>query len=184
MAYSKKGSLNLSINAIVVLILAITMLGLGLTFITKIFGQATGGLGDAFEGIDKQRVEKLENTCDQEVCLEKSKIELQKGKETDLYILFNNALSSDVTFDLTGTVDCHELGTGAPDQCGINDADSVVNMRVDTSVLVKKGGQRALPIYFEAKPSATKGTYIFNLDITQSDMAYDTIESVTVNVNI
>ena len=37
----KKGSLTLSINAIVVLILAITMLGLGLSFMRNIFGGAT-----------------------------------------------------------------------------------------------------------------------------------------------
>jgi hypothetical protein len=184
MAYSKKGSLNLSINAIVVLILAITMLGLGLTFITKIFGQATGGLGDAFEGIDTQRAEKLKNTCDQEVCLEKAKIELKKGGEADMYILFNNPLSNDVDFLLTNTIDCHELGTGDDSDCGLNDADKVVNMKFDDTITVKKGTQRILPIYFEAKPSATKKTYIFNLDIEQGDMSYDSIESITVNVNI
>ena len=37
----KKGALNLSINAIVILILAITMLGLGLAFMRNIFGSAT-----------------------------------------------------------------------------------------------------------------------------------------------
>ena len=38
---SKKGSLNLSINAIVVLILAITMLGLGLGFMKTMFGKVS-----------------------------------------------------------------------------------------------------------------------------------------------
>ena len=38
----KKGSLSLSINAIVVLILAITMLGLALTFIRTMFGKTAG----------------------------------------------------------------------------------------------------------------------------------------------
>jgi hypothetical protein len=37
----KLASLHLSINAIVILILAITMLGLGLGFMRNIFGKAT-----------------------------------------------------------------------------------------------------------------------------------------------
>ena len=43
----KKGSLNLSMNAIVVLILAITMLGLGLTFMRGLFKQATERVTEA-----------------------------------------------------------------------------------------------------------------------------------------
>lgn len=45
----RKGDLNLSINAIVVLILAITMLGLGLGFIRNVFGGAAGKVGAALE---------------------------------------------------------------------------------------------------------------------------------------
>ena len=45
----KKASLNLSINAIVVLILAITMLGLGLGFIRSMFKGATSKLAGAIE---------------------------------------------------------------------------------------------------------------------------------------
>ncbi len=41
MIKNKKSALNLSINAIVILILAITMLGLGLTFMRGLFSQAT-----------------------------------------------------------------------------------------------------------------------------------------------
>ena len=40
----KKGSLNLSVNAIVILILAITMLGLGLGFVKGMFGKVSGQL--------------------------------------------------------------------------------------------------------------------------------------------
>lgn len=43
----KRGSLNLSINAIVVLIMAITMLGLGLGFITGMFGDISKQVGSA-----------------------------------------------------------------------------------------------------------------------------------------
>ncbi len=49
MRRTKKGSLNLSINAIVVLILAIAMLGLGLGFIRGIFEKAQEGIVTVFD---------------------------------------------------------------------------------------------------------------------------------------
>ncbi|MBI1970537.1 hypothetical protein HYS47_02220 [Candidatus Woesearchaeota archaeon] len=48
----KKASLNLSINAIVVLILAIVMLGLGLAFIRNVFGGATEKIKSGLENVD------------------------------------------------------------------------------------------------------------------------------------
>ena len=55
--HSKKGDLNLSINAIVVLILAVTLLSLGLTFINKTFGGATGELQRSLSTISEDRKE-------------------------------------------------------------------------------------------------------------------------------
>ena len=54
----KRGSLQLSINAIVILILAITMLGLGLSFIKGIFG----GTVEKLKGIEKQLAEEERKT--------------------------------------------------------------------------------------------------------------------------
>ena len=51
----KKGSLNLSINAIVVLILAVTLLSLGLAFITNTFGGATKELESSLQTIGEDR---------------------------------------------------------------------------------------------------------------------------------
>ena len=48
----KKADLSLSINAIVILILAITVMGLGLTFIRGLFKGATEKLGSALEATD------------------------------------------------------------------------------------------------------------------------------------
>jgi len=47
---NKKADLSLSINAIVILILAITMLGLGLTFMRGLFKQATAKVESAVSG--------------------------------------------------------------------------------------------------------------------------------------
>ena len=57
----KKADLSLSINAIVILILAITVMGLGLTFIRGLFKGATEKLGGALQATDLRNPPSLEN---------------------------------------------------------------------------------------------------------------------------
>ena len=52
MMRNKKGDLGLSIQAIVVIILAITLLGLGLTFVRNFFGKGAEGLGTVFDAAE------------------------------------------------------------------------------------------------------------------------------------
>ncbi|MEK6960622.1 MAG: hypothetical protein AABX47_05590 [Nanoarchaeota archaeon] len=52
--HSKRGALDLSINAIVVLILAITMLGLGLAFIRGLFGGAVEKLTGIYASLSEE----------------------------------------------------------------------------------------------------------------------------------
>ena len=55
----RHASLSLSINAIVVLIMAITMLGLGLAFMRNTFKSATSSMEGATAEIEKQTIESL-----------------------------------------------------------------------------------------------------------------------------
>ena len=59
---NKIAALQLSITAIVVLILAITMLGLGLTFIRNIFGSATEEFEVATGTIQKVMIEQMKQS--------------------------------------------------------------------------------------------------------------------------
>ena len=59
--FMKKASLNLSVNAIVVLILAITMLGLGLGFMKNTFGGVTEQFEQVSGDLEKQLVQELES---------------------------------------------------------------------------------------------------------------------------
>ena len=60
----KKGSLQLSINAIVILILAITILGLGLGFIRGQFGTLQGKFDEVSSQIENQVIEDIEKSGD------------------------------------------------------------------------------------------------------------------------
>ena len=58
----KRGSLNLSINAIVVLILAVTMLGLGLMFMQNMMGGAMDELDSVSGAIEDQMIERIRSS--------------------------------------------------------------------------------------------------------------------------
>ena len=77
----RKGSLDLSINSIVVLILAVTLLSLGLTFINRSFGGATEQLEKSLQGISEDRKTQLREKCVDDLCLETTSIVLQRNKK-------------------------------------------------------------------------------------------------------
>ena len=79
---SKKADLNLSIQAIVIIILAITLLGIGLTFMRTFIGRGAESLGGILEGVQ------LENpaTANTPITV-KPNVNIQIGKKsTDLEI--------------------------------------------------------------------------------------------------
>ncbi len=96
----KKGSLELSINAIVILVLAITLLGLGLTFIRGLFGKATDKLGGFVDATDLDNPPTAENPISIP-----DTIEITAGSTRELKVGFYNKASStkqNVEFTLNG----------------------------------------------------------------------------------
>ncbi len=91
---NKKAALQLSINAIVVLILAITILGLGLGFITKQFGAVQKKFEDVGGQIEKQLIEEMERSGELLV-LNQVKVTAKSGDETNIYIGVRNTYSPD-----------------------------------------------------------------------------------------
>ena len=82
----KKADLSLSINAIVILILAITMLGLGLTFMRGLFKQMESKVSEAVSASE------LSNppTTDNVMTLAPSDITLRKDKTAEVIVAFLN----------------------------------------------------------------------------------------------
>ncbi len=73
----KKGSLNLSMNAIVILILAITLLGLGLSFMRGLFKQMEGKVNEAVSAQELSNPPTMDNvltTAPGDITLRKSEV--------------------------------------------------------------------------------------------------------------
>ncbi|MCB9362761.1 hypothetical protein H6504_04955 [Candidatus Woesearchaeota archaeon] len=85
----KKGSLQLSINAIVVLILAITILGLGLGFIKSQFDTATQNFGVADQELAKQITDELESSG-KLLTLKKQEFEVKSGDPEEFFFGIRN----------------------------------------------------------------------------------------------
>ena len=88
MRSNKKAGLEISINAIVILILAITVLGIGLAFINGMFQDTFNKLDKVSESIDKQMREQMEDTPGR-VILQNDNIDIRKkDKEIIETIIF------------------------------------------------------------------------------------------------
>lgn len=105
----KKGDLSLSINAIVILILAITMLGLGLAFIRNQFGGATGKLQDVLNQIDANQKADLEKSADR-VTMTTDSYTIKRGDTKNIYFAVRNNLgTASVTFALKSNILCSDF---------------------------------------------------------------------------
>src|SRR3989338_3235835 len=104
----KRGSLSLSVNAIVVLILAVTMLGLSLGFIRGMFGKASNMVTSQVE----QEPEPAASSGFQPITLSRENVISRAGnKETIKVSVFNP--SSSPLADAKPTIACSNLGATA-----------------------------------------------------------------------
>ncbi|HIH38804.1 hypothetical protein J4460_03430 [Candidatus Woesearchaeota archaeon] len=91
MRCSRKGSLSLSINAIVVLILAITMLSLGLTFMRGMFGKMSATTSTSIDAIEVTNPP----TEDNPITTTPNKLELREGERAMIVVSVMNAKGAD-----------------------------------------------------------------------------------------
>ncbi len=89
---SKKGGLEISINTIVVLILAITMLGLGLYFIRNLFGGTVRQFEEVGSDIERQMIEQMESEPGR-LIMREHRITLKRGETRRLFYGIRNEIN-------------------------------------------------------------------------------------------
>lgn len=90
---NKKAALELSINAIVVFILAITILGLGLVFIKSQFGSLTERVSEVSAEIKSELINKIKDTGELLV-FNRVEIEAKAGKSVEFYMGIKNTATN------------------------------------------------------------------------------------------
>jgi hypothetical protein len=190
----KRGSLQLSINAIVVLILAITMLGLGLAFMRSTFGGVVSQFEEVSAEVQKDMLERLEKSPENLV-LNRVEMELRPGETKELYLAIRNDLDVTETFYIDekvnnkapSTTDC-ALGQETTYCCismsGYSCA-TALSLSTFPRVTLDAGSSKVLKIEISADPKADKDTYMVPIRVQnhpqqQTDPLFDKV--VTINV--
>lgn len=172
MRRKKKGALQLSINAIVILILAITMLGLGLAFIKGLFGGTVEKLKGMTEQIEESERIELLSSPDKITLPRVIKVE---GRTKELYFAIRNINQYDMTYyvlsptdetgadlgEMTTTVECF-------DAIGVEDKELIrewITFETYETRMVENGRSDILPLVIKISPSAKPTTYSCELDL-------------------
>ena len=161
---NKKASLELSINAIVILILAITMLGLGLGFMRNIFGSATDQFRQVTGAVEKQMIDQMKEG-NKIVDLSRPKLTIKKGKQEQIFIGFRN-VKEDINYYLI--VNPEESSGNHIDGVGITKAECQAALEIgykQDPTSVQKGDVVVLPINIKAEPDAAQGTCFIDVEV-------------------
>ncbi len=185
----KKGSLQLSINAIVILILAITLLGLGLGFIKKQFGTVTAKFEEASQDIENEVIDKIRQSGDI-LTFDKARLVVERGKPITFYAGIKNTdskyarcfkLKFVCQSALTAGNECFDGAEGAPVFVGgIDPYDDLVvgeNDIVGTAwfttvpISVNKLDIQVIPVKVQV-PDAAADIYTMRVELYQNNDAY------------
>ena len=86
---NKKADINLSINAVVILILALVMLGVGIAFIRGTFGGLIEQVQNVGDEIGEQKLQELRE-CKEPICFTQTRVTLRQSKARIPYSVHNN----------------------------------------------------------------------------------------------
>ena len=168
---NKKGDLSLSINAIVVLILAITMLGLGLAFLRGTFKKTTEQFAEVSGTVKEQIVDEIKSKGEKLFIRGEPEIDVKLGETKEIFFGVKNVLTGDSTFTITpGGTDatgCTRAlgGEGSP-------ANLITLKTLPDTGLLKQGDFAVLPLRIIVGSTAKADTYSCSLKLTAGNSTY------------
>jgi hypothetical protein len=185
---NKKGDLSLSINAIVILILAITMLGLGLAFMRNIFGSATKEFEEVGGTVKKQMIDQMKES-NKIVDISRPKVELKTGESTQVFIGFKNDGNAERKFTILTALPGTSLSQSG-DQCNIKDNLTTTSKEVylefkTTPTSVLQGDVTVLPINIKTTSDVLPDTCFYELQVkykTGTDPETNITTELTVDI--
>jgi hypothetical protein len=195
MMKNKKAALQLSVNAVVVIIIAIVMLGLALTFIRSIFG----GMIEQFEQVSEEVRKQMEDTLratTRKAALSTNSLDMKAGDRKTIYLGINNYLTEPVDFCIASPNSKHGLtwcgGDTSEMECvGYEvttlECEDAVVLSSPMTKTVLNGKIDVIPIKVEVKSNAKADTYlipinVYGQDPTDPDSKIEEVIDLYVNV--
>lgn len=155
MLRNRKASLELSIRAIVIVVLALILLGLGVTFIRGMFRD----IGDVTDEVSEQVRENILNdliTNDKKISFPRTEIVIDKGGADILTVGIRNKNDDDLIYTILFTLQSF------PD--GAEDPEGWFQHGTDTYTL-SSASSDVRNVRLSIPSTATSGSYFFTFDI-------------------
>ena len=151
----KKASLQLSINAIVVLILAITMLGLGLGFMRNLFSSGEKQFERASDAVEKEVLEQMKESG-KDIEFNRPVIKVKAGEKEQVWLGFRNQGDAPIEY-LIKSNEKSSIGANACNNLRIGSYNSVITIP-PKEVFVS-------PVTIEPGAGMDKGTCVVQMEI-------------------
>ncbi|MBU4283487.1 MAG: hypothetical protein KJ968_00090 [Nanoarchaeota archaeon] len=165
MRSNKKAGLQISINAIVILILAITVLGIGLAFIRGMFSQTIGQLGEVSKDIENDMINRIRDS-DERLVLREENIEIKKSGEKTIYFGIRNEEEDEAFFYVEFRCD-----SKMDEDANLDDITFSVFKETKT---LERDEIMVLPAIIKVSPKAVATTYMCSALINEGDYASKT----------
>ena len=170
----KKADLSLSINAIVVLILAITMLGLGLAFLRGTFSKTTAQFAEVSGTVKEQIVDEIKSKGEKLFVRGTPEIDAKRGETKEVYYGIKNVLEATEPTVFTIAAACTEsIGAGCAVKSTAKPTDCAsVTLATLTSRSIASGDFAVLPLQVKVTPDAMADTYSCYMTLTAGTSLY------------
>lgn len=168
MLSNKKASLEISIQAIVIVVLAMTLLGLGLGFIKGMFGRINPLTEDVTEHVKQQVLEDL-RSGDKKISFPQSEIVIERGSSKVLTLGIKNKETSTFEYELSFSAISgpDDSGTGIEDKTPTQ-YDSWFQIVTPKSV-INTAEVQLRSIRVSIPKTAVAGSYAFTFNIKNLD---------------
>jgi len=167
---SKKGSLELSIQAIIIVVIAFVVLGLGLGFVRSQFGSIQETTSSVQEQVRQSVLEDL-RTGNKKLSFPGTSIIVEKGSSKDIAIGVKNTKAQDALKYRIG-INVQEMQEGIiTDAAELNDQVSFFYDTQEASLTVTEARVHSIRV----GGKGVKGTYLVKLQIidTEKELAAD-----------
>ena len=172
MLFNKKASLEISIQAIVIVVLAMTLLGLGLGFVKGLFGNITDISRATFDKIADQLNRDLVNS-NEKLVFSQTKINIERGKSVLLGWGIKNDLPSKLDYNADFTpITCPDV-SGNPGVCPASAIDNWFTYKKGTSgspsYSVEAAGQKVERVDLRIPKATTIYPGLYLIEVAMKD---------------
>lgn len=163
-----KKAVELSINFLVIVVISITVLGLGIKLLYDLYGGAVEMRDISLEDIDKQ-IENLMCEGTESVCISKDSQTIRRGDLGIFGIKIINLVGSNTDFSITATPKKLIKKGGGEEPPPFSNVECLPECSNSRTETIPNHEEKDIAIGIKPGKNAGSGTYIFDLKVCYND---------------